>query len=191
MKAAKKPDLQKPRYRKSIYELLNKDTFQLFLDMNPEYSKYTFKQFRSVIKKFNNGMWHKIIECPNGVELPQLIGKMFIGNCKARESINHSLSSQVGKKIKFDNTKTDNYLAKIFLLTTEPRYKWHGHDRWSFKAYRTFSRTLAKEYPNRFKSYVYIEYNDLQREKLEKIEVASKLRIDQNKMLESYNEFEI
>ena len=101
----KGPDLNKPRYKEKVLNLLNTDTLTRFKDKNPMYSSVDNVKLKKVIHKFNSKIWETVITNRNGVELPESLGYLFIGSCPAAKKLNvdYALSKQYGKLIQNKN----------------------------------------------------------------------------------------
>ena len=84
----KKPNLNAPRYREKRLGLLNEETFKEFKDKKPLYSDIDNVKLKKIIKLYNTNLWKAVIENRDGVELPDSLGYMFIGKCKASKSVN-------------------------------------------------------------------------------------------------------
>ena len=95
----KKPDLNAPRYREKRLGLLNEQTIKEFKDKKPLYSDIDNVKLKKIIKLYNTNLWKAVIENRDGVELPDSLGYMFIGTCKASKSVNtnYALSKEYGK----------------------------------------------------------------------------------------------
>ena len=69
-----------PRYRQKRLGLLNEETYREFKEKKPLYSKIDNKKLKKIIKTYNENLWHAVIDNRDGVELPDSLGFMFIGN---------------------------------------------------------------------------------------------------------------
>ena len=97
----KGPDLNKPRYKEKVLNILNAKTLKKFKDKNPMYSSIDNIKLKKVIKNFNGKLWNTVLNNRNGVELPESLGYLFIGSCPAAKKINvdYALSKKYGKLI--------------------------------------------------------------------------------------------
>lgn len=152
----KGPDLNKPRYRESVYNLLNAKFLEQFKEKHPAYSSVDNSKLKKVIQSFNGKIWDTVLENRNGVELPESLGYLFIGSCPAAKkvNINFSLSAKHGKVIENKNWDTDGHVGKIFYTNYSPRYKFKTRELWQFTAARQFKRAVAKRYPESWNKFV-------------------------------------
>ena len=84
----KKPNLNAPRYREKRMGLLNEETIREFKDKKPLYSHIDNVKLKKIIKLYNKKLWEAVVENRNGVELPDSLGYLFIGTCKAAKTVN-------------------------------------------------------------------------------------------------------
>jgi hypothetical protein len=88
------------------------------------------------------------------------------------------------------NLESDSKLAKIFYTNYGTKYKFQNRDLWKFVATRKFKRTVAKEYPRRWKQYIEVAQSDrvssLFNEKPPKADDFVKM---ESELLELYDEF--
>ena len=87
----KKPDLNAPRYREKRLGILNEETIREFKDKKPLYSDIDNVKLKKIIKIYNEKLWNAVVENRNGVELPDSLGFLFIGTCKAIKKVNTRL----------------------------------------------------------------------------------------------------
>lgn len=152
------PNIKGPRFRKGCKNILTKQLYKEFLKEYPQHATMTFDQFKKSIEKNSEKMWKTVIADRDGIELP-IGGSVFIGNTKISVKNNYDIQASIkaNAPIKHRNYETDGHVAKIYY---SPRLsKLFGRDRslWSFTGYRTFKRTLAKEYPKNWKNYRMVE----------------------------------
>ena len=88
------------------------------------------------------------------------------------------------------NLESDSKLAKIFYTNYGTKYKFLNRDLWKFVAIRQFKRTVAQEYPKKWKQYVEIAQSErvssLFKENISKPELVVKM---ESELLEGYDEF--
>ena len=189
----KKPDLNAPRYREKRLGLLNEQTIKEFKDKKPLYSDIDNVKLKKIIKLYNTNLWKAVIENRDGVELPDSLGYMFIGTCKASKSVNtnYALSKEYGKVLQNKNWETDGKLAKIFFTNYAPKHKIKNREFWGFVACRNFKRTVAKTYPENWNMYVVVDPIQKLKTSYSK-EVYKRVRLrNTQKDLKNYNEFDI
>jgi hypothetical protein len=145
----KKPDLNAPRYREKRIGLLNAKTYKEFKDKKPLYSDIDNVKLKKIIKLYNKKLWEAVVNNRNGVELPDSLGFLFIGTCKAAKTVNtnYALSKKYGKVLQNKNWESDGNLGKIFYTNYSTKYRFKNRELWRFVACRDFKRTVAKEYP--------------------------------------------
>lgn len=193
MKEFNKPDIKASRYRPEVSTILNKEFFDNFKKTHPKYKHLEDKMLRKIVKRFNQVLYHKVIDTRDGVQLPEQIGWLFIGTCQQskKDNIDYAKSKKYGVKVTNNNWETDGKLAKIFFTNYAPKHKMKNREFWGFTACREFKRAVAKSYPENWSMY---------------LQVVSKAKIDKvynsavykdyltkvnNKALKSYNEFDI
>jgi hypothetical protein len=193
MKEFKKPNVKAPRFRPEIKNILSKEFFKLFKKKFPKYKNMDETQIRTIIKKFNQAVYHTVIETRDGVQLPEQIGWLFIGTCQQskKENVDYSKSLKYGVRVTNKNWDSDGKLAKIFFSNHAPKHKIKNREFWSFVACREFKRTVAKTYPENWTMYIEADpkiklqwaYNrSLYRE------IKAKETV---KALQNYNEFDL
>ena len=182
----KKPNLNAPRYRDKRLGLLNEETLKEFKDKKPLYSHIDNVKLKKIIKLYNKKLWEAVVTYRNGVELPDSLGFLFIGTCKASKTINtnYALSKQYGKVLQNKNWETDGNLGKIFYTNFSTKYRFKNRELWRFVACRDFKRTVAKEYPKSWTKYV------VMKNKYKVAHLYDENFEETNKALNYYNEFE-
>jgi len=154
----KEPNLKAPRFRPKRITLLNKNTYKEFKERYPMFKNIADSTLKEIIKVFNKRIWEGVIENRDGVELPNSLGYLFIGTCKAAKTvnINYALSKKYGKVIQNHNWDTDGNLGKIFYTNYTSKYRFKNRELWRFQAHRDFKRTVAKVYPKQWNKYIYM-----------------------------------
>ena len=186
------PDVKGPRFRKTTKKTVVKEMVD-HIQSEVFAAKYlTEKQIKNIILEFNNEVWNTVIEKRDGVEIPSQLGHLFIGSCPRKKSknVDFKTSADHGKVIQHKNYESDDYLAKIFFTTFASRYKFKNNELWGFTGVREFKRTVAKEYPKKWNSYIQVDprmkISSLYRSRLYNIERNE----DAKESLKTYNEFE-
>jgi len=186
------PDVKAPRFRKTTKKTVVNDMVK-HVQSQVFAAKYlTEKQIKNIILEYNKEIWNTVIEKRDGVEIPSQIGHLFIGSCPRKKSINvdFKTSEKYGKVIQHMNWESDQFLAKIFFTTFASRYKFKNNELWGFSGIREFKRTVAKEYPKKWNSYVQVE----PRMKISSLFRSRLYTIERNESaeegLKTYNEFE-
>lgn len=191
MSTYKAPNVKAPRFRANRKEIVTKEFFEKFKSAHPEHN-VTFKKVRDVIDSHSKMMWNTIIENRDGVELPSG-GVVFIATYKPAHPtklFNQIASIKAGRKILHRNHKTDGYVAKIFYCYSMSKTGSRRKSLWRFKGGRTFTRTVAKTFPDRWKQYIY--WPDIRKisERVMKHAHKTKMLKRTERALETYNEFD-
>ncbi len=195
MRQFKKPDLNAPRFRPKVYNVLDSKLFKEFKDKYPKYKDIDYKTFKSIIIACNEVYREKVIEYRDGVELPESLGFMFIGSCnvksEARPNVDFAKSRQYGVVVTHKNWQTDGYLGKIFYTNYSVKYKVLDRQIWKFTPCRLFSRTVKDEYPKDWNKYVKVDNNM----RISKMYITRKMQHMEGEKnqdaLSDYNEFDI
>lgn len=189
-KQYKKPDLNAPRFRPKKLNLTNVEFYKDFIKDNPKYANITVEEFKEIITKFNGKIWEKIIECRDGVELPEQLGYIFIGSCPRKKSnIDFKKSNTHGIALQHQNWESDQFAAKVFYTNYETKYRFKNHEFWGFKGLRDFTRTVAQTYPKEWKKYIQVD-NLVKVSRLFRKEKFKQLKdIETKDLLYDYDEF--
>ena len=159
MKTIKAPDLHAPRLRNKAHGLLNSDTLKEFKKEHKEYKDLDMATFKKIVVTFNEKLWWTVINDRDGVTLPEQLGFLFIGSCETplvKTNIDFKKSLELGMNITLRNLESDSKLAKIFYTNYGTKYKFLNRDLWKFVAIRQFKRSVAQQYPKKWKQYVEI-----------------------------------
>lgn len=189
--SVKKVDLTAPRYRQDVESTTNAAFIIYIKERIPSLKKYSYSQIREVIQTFNETLYENVVSNRDGVELPEFLGKIFIGTCpKKRKNIDFKKTIDYQQIIQHRNWESDNHLAKIFYSVFELKHSYKNHELYGFKACRKFSRLVGKEYPQNWKMYIQIDpkmkISGLFRQTMSRIE-----RRDRTEdFLVTYDEFE-
>lgn len=129
--------------------------YKIFKEQHPEID-ITYRQFYEIIVSWNSSVMEYIIETGDEVKLPYGFGVLTIakykqkkrridqdGNEKINLAIDWVRSKQEGKRIYLMNFHTDGW--KFFWKWDSKRSYFKSASIWGFKAFRYFSRLLAKE----------------------------------------------
>ena len=82
------PNIKGPRYRKTRLNILEYSRLKKFKDLNPIYKNIKNSKLKKIIKLFNEKIWANVIECRDGVELPESLGYIFIATCNSNKKHN-------------------------------------------------------------------------------------------------------
>ena len=193
METIKKPDLNAPRFRPTVYNFFNKDLTKKF---KTKYSKFNHIEddvLKKLVKTCNEQIYHTVIDKRDGVALPDLVGWLFIGTCEQakKQNIDFAKSHKYGAKVTNRNWDSDGKLAKIFYSNYASKIKMTNREYWGFTACRNFKRLVAKTYPENWPMYLVVEPTV----RINKAYTASTykdmLKRKTEEGLQTYNEFNI
>ena len=150
-----KADLKAPRFYQKRKNLINNEFIKLFSEKFPAYKNITSKEFRNILKAFNQNVINECIENREGVKLPESLGTIFIGTCAPpkKYNLNHKLLSTQGISSYHKNWETDGHTCKIFFTSYSEKYKYQFRDYWVFIPHRYFKRKVSKEYVKNWTMY--------------------------------------
>jgi hypothetical protein len=151
----KKPDLNAPRFKKKRESILKDDFYK---ELKLKYSKckdLTKEDIRTIIEAFNNEIVNTIIEDPNGFELPEGLGYIFIATTKVKKKkvVDYKNSHAYGVLVTHKNWETDGYVGKIVYTNYKAKYRFRNAPIWGFTASRTFSRKMSKAFKEKWNTY--------------------------------------
>ena len=189
----KKPDLNAPRFRPKKLNLTNISFYNDFIAENPKFSFLTINQFKEIIKTFNGKIWEKVVECRDGVQLPEQLGYIFIGSCprKKSDNVDYKKSEHYGVRIQNQNWDSDQFVAKIFYTNYETKYRFKNHDMWGFVGVRDFKRKVAHTYPTDWKKYVQVDNKEKISRLFRKQKFKHKKIAETAELLKDYDEFNL
>jgi len=192
----RKPDLTAPRLRKSWSSI---DLPKLIKSLKKKYpGKYDtldISFLKKVITTHHQNLQEDIIDNPDGIELPEMMGIIKIVSCPSakKENVNFQASKKSGKVVIHTNNHTNGMLGKIYYSNLDRRYYVKDRKLWRFKPVRQFSRLVSKEYPLDWEKYQTLHNLDKIGYKM-KIKAQKKKHIellDYNRDIRTYNEFKI
>lgn len=193
MEPMKKPDVKAPRYRPEAHNIINAEFFKKFKEKYPKYKHLENSVLKHIIKTFNKTVWNTVIECRDGVALPESIGWLFIGTCQQskKKNIDYKKSLSYGVTLTNNNWATDGKLAKIFYTNYAPKIKMKNKEFWKFIACREFKRTVAKTYPENWNMYVVVDPHMKIRATYQKIKKKEYAQKKEQQQLQNYNDLEL
>jgi hypothetical protein len=193
MKEFKKPDVKAPRFRPEVYNVLNKEFFDLFRKKYPRYKNMDNDSLKKIVKTFNRYIFQTVIDTRDGIELPESLGWLFIGTCQQskKNNIDFSKSVKYGVTVSNKNWETDGKLAKIFFTNLAPKHRVKNREFWSFRACRDFKRSVAKTYPENWNMYVRLDPLSKLETIYRKVQYKDYIKKETEKALKTYNEFDI
>lgn len=192
MKGYRSPDLHASRLRKPVKKILSKSFYQEFREKHPELSSLDDSTIKKIVYTFNENIWKEVIQCRDGVELPENLGYVFIGTCDFNKdtNVNYGLSIKYDREIKNRNFESDSKLAKIFYTNYQTKYKFANRELWGFQAIRQFKRGVAAEYPKSWQKYVAVDsYKKVSEMFTKEIKKLIGKKIERG-ILELYDEFD-
>lgn len=191
----RKPDLNAPRYRPKVLNVLNKELWKSFLIKYPKYAGLKYKEFKKIIGDSNRILWENVIKHRDGVELPESLGYIFIGSCKLHDpnkvNVNYGRSIKEGIRVSNNNWESDGLIGKIFYTNYSVKYKVQDRQIWHFVPCRYFKRGVAKEYPENWTKYVKIDSHMKVSKLYTKYAYKNYMEQLTKKNLVDYNEFDL
>lgn len=193
MKEFKKPDVKAPRFRPEVYNVLNKEFFDLFRKKYPRFKNMDNESLKKVAKTFNKYIYQTVIDTRDGIELPEALGWIFIGTCQQskKNNIDFAKSLKYGVTVSNKNWETDGKLAKIFYSNLAPKHRIKNREFWSFRACREFKRSVSKTYPENWNMYVRLDPLSKLETIYRKGQYKDFMKKETDKALKTYNEFEL
>lgn len=154
----RKPDRKAPRFRPKKVNILNKATYEKFIERYPEYEELSLEGFKNIVKTFNELLTDGIVDNRDGVELPVGLGYIFMGTCPAaKENIDKGKAIEYGFATNHKNWDSDNNLLKIFYTNYSSRYPFENKQVWSFKGVRSFRKKASDEYKKSWQKYIVVD----------------------------------
>lgn len=188
----KQPDLQGKRRRKNVLNLLNSKLLKKFVEKYPEYKNLSFQEFEEIIYVFNRVLWEEVLDNPEGIELPENLGEVYIASVKRKtERMDMKKSLSIGKPVYHRNLHTDGNVCNIIYSNKKHKYNFANGDVLRFNAHRDFKRTASKVYSEDWMKYrMFNERNDTSYafKKQQRMEEAIKHKKED---YTNYNEFEL
>lgn len=188
-----KPDLKAPRYTPEALNAMDRSAFfKFFREKYPEYRHLSEPELRRIIKTFNETIVEQVIDNRHGVELPEFVGRLFIGSCprKKKPNVDYKKTALNDIIVQHRNFESDNYLAKIFYSTYEIKHSYRNHELFAFKACRYFTRSVGRTYPKNWKTYIIVEpfkkITNLYKQAMSRLEREDKTE----EYLKTYDEFD-
>ena len=189
----KKPDVTAPRFRPTVYNVLNKEFFENFKKKYPKHKHYEDSTLKNVVKYFNETVYQTVIDTRDGVALPESIGWLFIGTCQEskKRNIDFAKSHSYGVVVSNKNWATDGKLAKIFYTNYASKIKMKNKECWKFVGCRNFKRQVAKTYPENWNMYIVVDPHTKIRATYQKIYRKEYAKYMDSKTMSTYNEFDL
>ena len=193
MREFKKPNLSAPRFRPTVYTIMNKEFFDSFKKKYPKYKNLDEKSLRKIAKTFNELVYTTVIENRDGMQLPESIGWLFIGSCQQskKENIDYAKSNKYGVSVTNKNWESDGKLAKIFFTSYALKHKMKNREFWKFIACRDFKRSIAKVYQENWNMYMSIDPSKKLKLDYQKTIYKNFLNDSVKKELNNYNDFDL
>lgn len=150
------PNIKGPRFRKDFKEVLTRDLYNRFIAANPQHT-ISFENFKGIIKTHSRKMWEVASTERDGIELP-IGGSIFVGSTKIRKKNNYDIKASIAanRPIKHRNHNTDGYVAKIYYSPYLSRIGGRDRTIWKFRGGRSFTRAVAREYPEKWNHYIVV-----------------------------------
>lgn len=179
-------NLKAPRYRKQIKTTLEDDFFNFLFEKNPELKyKYSEREIKKIIIKFNEKLADSVISNRDGVELPVLSRVMmmvsYFPNSK-EEVLDYNTFNKTKGEIRKTmlNQHTNGLMLKILFRQHLKKIRRIALKFYAFTPERSVSRKFSAAFRQNYKFYQQVDYKSTK-----EIEIITKLDPD------TYNEFEL
>lgn len=116
--------------------------------------KEKFKEMQKAIRFFNEELFKVAIENRDGVKLPEGLGHIYLGSCIPKKTVNHALSNQLGRDIRYTNNNTDGKLLKISYTARSKSYNFENKTMWNFFASVGFRQAASKAFSENYQMYL-------------------------------------
>ena len=189
---AKQPDLKAPRFRYDSVNTLDDVFISHIKETNTIAKKLSGSQIRNIVKTFNETIAETVINHREGVDLPNMMGRLFIGSCKKTSSnIDFKTTLEHGGRIlQHRNYESDNYIAKIFYIISHMSYGFLHHEIYGFKGCRNFTRATSKAFKIDWKKYIEVDPTMKLKSIYNKAKIDGYRKKQTEELLKIYNEFE-
>jgi hypothetical protein len=184
-----------PRCKHKALGALGTKFYKELKTKHPKLNELHNNDIKNIIKIFNKKVQKGIIENRDGVELPESLGRIFIGSWKFkndRRAIDKYQSKIQKKRVYHRNMETDGNMCKIIHTTYMQKFVFANSMLYSFKAQQCYSREVSKHFIVNWKMYIPLS-NNIQkfRQTMKKLEYKEKICSKNNEELKTYNEFEL
>jgi len=147
---------KKTIFRKTTHTVISKDLYNQFISKYTKYKDVDYKRFINTLFSFNDSLCDAVYNNANGVELPTKLGTILLAMCESKkQGINFGILRKTGEKVFFDNSATDNKMAKIFFLN-RTIHAMTMKGIWNFKASDSF-RSMFNKYKKDFNRYIQLD----------------------------------
>lgn len=192
MNQFKKPDLNAPRFRPRVMNILNKDLFDRFRAKFPKYANVSDGQLKEIIRTFHGNIQKGVTEKREGIELMNSMGIIFIGSCKssAKKNFDYTKSGHYNTPVTYKNWDTDGYIGKIFYTNYAVKYKIRNREVWEFEASKEFRHNVSLAYRQDYRRYMFVN-NYLRISNIFRQKKDEAIKFRSNTALGDYNEFDV
>ena len=180
-------ELQLPRFRKSKKVAIDSEFVKHLRKTNPNLVRgESLTEISKLLEMFKKELCEKVKDNRFGVDIPNGLGRMFVGACEKNHSVKPNYSNTENKR-----NESDRFLAKIFYTTFENNHTFTNRGVWGFEAGRDFSRGVSKAFKENHLKYVQVDNKNKINQKLR--DYYSKIKVNNRNKLKllSYNEFEL
>lgn len=184
-----KPDYKAPRFKKSAYNLLNRDIINKIKNNHPELKGLHEREFVRLVREFHEYYIDHLLCNRDPVVLPYNMGKMLVALYGKRKGIDRKLSNELGKTVYYRNANSEGYGAAYYYTTLGTYRANEEKNLWWFVPTTQAKGKLADKMKDdrNWKLYMFM-HNRKYIKNLISIKYAIK---SSAKKMESYNEFEI
>ncbi len=188
----KTPGKKVPRFVPHGIRPVNKNMYERFLKKFPEHVGLTYLKFKEIIDTFHNHLFKGVTENPDGIELGEGLGFIFMGNCERprKKNVDYQKSMEIGVRIEHQNWDTDNKLLKIFYTNHHSKYPFRNKQVWFFKASRCHRALCSAAFRKDWAKYIVVENTRKISEMFQK-QRTREIAIQKTVIPVDYNEFNI
>lgn len=183
-----------PRWVRTKYNIISSASMRLIKEENSEVLKdYTPLQLRTIVKEFNEYIVEYMLANRDYVELPYMLGDIWIAVWGKGGKVNLSMSDNIQKEIKFRNSETDGFGIKFF-YTAEYKYTKTALYRhiWEVKPCRNVGLRIKEEVEKgRWKEFMVTKPTYYIRDTIKALKSKNAHITYEKKEFEEYDEFYI
>ena len=151
-------DPRGPRCRTPRHVTINREVYDKYLEQNPN-SKLTFTEFKQICLRGNTLYRQAIMKNREGIELPERMGRMFIGAYeKGKDKPYYDWAVLRKKKVAYShkNWESDRYVCKLFYTNFGNQNKYQLRQYWYFNGCRKATEETSKNFRENWNFYVKI-----------------------------------
>lgn len=152
-----KPDLHKPRVRRTVKKILNIKFYRRFYKQHKALN-LTKKDIRNIIFTFHGLCTDSIANTRDGIELPEQLGYIFLGSCKKKEKpVDEKKSMEYNIQLNQLNWDSNGWLCKVSYTNFASKYRFKNAHLWAFQSSKVLKTKVSHAYRKDYKKYVIID----------------------------------